>query len=138
VVMLEEMPLTRNGKVDRRALPEAEVGASREYVEARSEVERELASIWGRVLKVERVGMYDNFFELGGHSLLAAQITSRIREAFHFHLSLREFFVEPTIAGLAAIIGTIESREDEAEKIGRVFDMISTLSDDEVTSLLHS
>jgi amino acid adenylation domain-containing protein len=103
-VLMDEMPLTPNGKVDRRALPEpsAVVGNASEYVGTRTPVEELLAGIWSQVLGVERVGTGDNFFELGGHSLLATQLVSRIREAFGVDVPLRAVFESPTMAELAA------------------------------------
>ena len=104
-VMVEEMPRTANGKVDRRALPEPE-RASAEleslYLAPRTPVEEELAGIWSRLLGLVRVGVNDNFFDLGGHSLLATQIVSRVRETFGLELPLRVLFESPTVAGLAA------------------------------------
>nr|QEO74477.1 condensation domain-containing protein [uncultured bacterium] len=106
-VALPALPLSRNGKVDRRALPappqsrpELEAG----YVAPRTGVESELAEIWAKTLGVERVGVHDNFFELGGHSLLATQLNARIVKAFDVELPLRSLFEAPTVAGLAAII----------------------------------
>jgi amino acid adenylation domain-containing protein len=102
-VLMDEMPLTPNGKVDRRALPEpsAVVGNAREYVSTRTPVEEVLAGVWSQVLGAERVGVNDNFFELGGHSLLATQLVSRIREAFKVEMPLRAVFESPTVAELA-------------------------------------
>ena len=81
-VCLERMPLTVNGKLDRKALPEPEGDAygEREYEEPQGEIERKLAAIWEEVLHVERVGRHDNFFELGGHSLLAVTVIERMRQ----------------------------------------------------------
>jgi hypothetical protein len=79
-VVLETMPLTPNGKIDRKALPEPDAsGQANEYVAPRNELEIKLAKIWEALLKVERVGIHDNFFELGGHSLLAMRVISSIR-----------------------------------------------------------
>jgi amino acid adenylation domain-containing protein len=106
-VMLEEMPLTRNGKVDRRALPAPEqsgIDLSESYVAPRTVAEELLVSIWREVLGVERLGVFDNFFELGGHSLLATQLVSRFRETFQTELPLRSLFEQPTVAGLASLI----------------------------------
>ncbi|MGB6563263.1 MAG: condensation domain-containing protein, partial [Candidatus Binataceae bacterium] len=106
-VALEALPLTANGKVDRRALPasnrtrpELEKG----FVAPRTPEEELVAEIWAQVLGLERVGIYDDFFELGGHSLLATQAVSRIREAFAVEIPLRRLFEVPTVGGLAASI----------------------------------
>jgi amino acid adenylation domain-containing protein/non-ribosomal peptide synthase protein (TIGR01720 family) len=103
-VHLETLPLTRNGKVDRKALPtpDARPSLTRELVAPRDTVEHTLASIWAEVLRLERVGIHDNFFELGGHSLLATQAISRIRSAFGVELPLRDLFDAPTVAALGA------------------------------------
>jgi amino acid adenylation domain-containing protein len=92
IVQMEELPLTVNGKVDRRALPEPEQQSVERYVGPRTPVEELLCGIWERVLGLERVGIEDNFFELGGHSLLAAQVISRIQETFEIELPLRSLF----------------------------------------------
>ncbi len=105
VVFLERMPLTANGKVDRRRLPEPEpVAAGEGFVEARTPAEELLAGIWSEVLKRDRVGALDNFFELGGHSLLATQVASRVRNVFGIELPLRAVFEQPVLADLAARI----------------------------------
>ncbi|MFB1485397.1 condensation domain-containing protein, partial [Corallococcus sp. RDP092CA] len=102
--VLEGMPLTPNGKVDRKALPEVEAVAasSREYEAPRNEVEKTLASIWAEVLRVPRVGVKDSFFELGGHSLMAMRVVSRVREELGVELPLRALFAAPTLEALAA------------------------------------
>jgi acyl-coenzyme A synthetase/AMP-(fatty) acid ligase len=105
VVTLEEMPLSPNGKLDRRKLP-APIWAANEqaYVAPRSSSEECLAGIWTSVLGIDRPGIHDNFFELGGHSLLATQVVSRIRDALQVDVSLSTIFETPTIAGLAEIL----------------------------------
>jgi acyl carrier protein len=105
-VLLEQLPLTRNGKVDRRALPKPERQGA--FVAPRSPVEERLAGMWAEVLGLERVGIHDNFFELGGHSLLATQVISRLRDAFRVELPVRRLFDEgATVAGLAELLETI-------------------------------
>jgi amino acid adenylation domain-containing protein len=102
-VMLEQLPLTANGKVDRKALPDVELdrdAVSDRYVAARTAVEEVLVGIWEEVLGVEHVGVNDNFFELGGHSLKATQLISRVRKVFALELPLRSLFITPTVAGL--------------------------------------
>ncbi|MCB4762296.1 MAG: amino acid adenylation domain-containing protein, partial [Sulfurovum sp.] len=99
---LESMPLTPNGKVDKKALAklEVEIQSSKEYVAPRNETEEKLAKIFEEILNVEKVGIYDNFFELGGHSLLATQLVSRIRSELNIELPLKELFGTPTIEHL--------------------------------------
>ncbi|WP_164013943.1 non-ribosomal peptide synthetase [Pyxidicoccus trucidator] len=103
VVVLEALPVSANGKVDRRALPmpEAPAAAAETYEAPRTPTEEKLAAIWAEVLRVERVGRFDDFFELGGHSLLATQVVSRLRVLAGVDLPLRELFEASTVAGLA-------------------------------------
>ncbi len=101
---LEEMPLTPNGKIDRKALPAPEQDRSQssvEYVAPRNETETILNTIVQDLLNIKKAGVYDNFFELGGHSLLATQFMSRIREKFDIELPLLTLFEKPTVAELA-------------------------------------
>ncbi|MDH6349569.1 linear gramicidin non-ribosomal peptide synthetase LgrD [Brevibacillus sp. 1238] len=104
VVWLDAIPLTVNGKVDRRALPVPDWGqlsTKREYVAPRTPTEEIVANIWSQVLSVERVGSFDDFFELGGHSLLATQTVSRLKEAFGVDLPLRVLFECSTVNKLS-------------------------------------
>jgi amino acid adenylation domain-containing protein len=103
-VLLAEMPLTPNGKVDRRALSKMEVAHSpseQGYVAPRNEIEEAVAAIWADVLGQEHVGVHDDFFEMGGHSLLATQVISRLHKKFGVELPLRDVFEAPTVAGLS-------------------------------------
>jgi acyl carrier protein len=118
-IPIESLPLTANGKIDRRRLAELSK-TSREtdvdnFVAPRTELEVELAGLWGEILKVERIGVNDNFFDLGGHSLLATRLIFQLREHFHVDLSLRAVFEAPTIAALAPVIvqGQIEQIDSE-------------------------
>ena len=105
IVELERMPLTANGKLDRKALPEPAIEqAATEEDQPRTPVEEILCSIWADVLKVEGVGRRQDFFELGGHSLLATQVVSRVREAFDVEVPLKALFERPTVAGLAEAV----------------------------------
>jgi amino acid adenylation domain-containing protein len=106
-MVIDKMPMTTSGKVDKRALPEVEAGQAElgsEYEEARTETEETLVSIWREVLNVERVGIHDNFFELGGHSLLVTRLNSRVKERFQVEIALRSMFESPTVATLAQLI----------------------------------
>ncbi|MBW4718783.1 non-ribosomal peptide synthetase [Saccharothrix obliqua] len=102
-VFLAALPLTRTGKVDRRALPEpaADAGRAAVRVAPRDEVERALAGLWADVLGVTDVGVHDDFFALGGHSLLAARLVARVRERFSVELPLRTLFDARTVARFA-------------------------------------
>ncbi|WNG57629.1 amino acid adenylation domain-containing protein [Archangium gephyra] len=103
IVVLEALPLTANGKVDRKALPVPDFrGTEREdFTGPRTELEERLAAIFADVLGLERVGIHGDFFARGGHSLLATQAISRVRSAFGIELPLRELFEAPTVAALA-------------------------------------
>src|SRR5262249_48951171 len=104
-VMLDRLPLTSNGKVDRRALHEPETCFERAgSTEPSDELERNLVNIWQDVLAVRPVGIRDNFFDLGGHSLLAVRMMAQFEEQLHITLPLFTLFQAPTIAGLADII----------------------------------
>lgn len=102
--VIEEIPLTANGKVDKSKLPRVEAGyrsSQEEMVAPRTLVEEIVAAIWKERLGLEEVGVHDNFFMSGGHSLLATQVISRLKSVFKLELALRSLFEAPTIAGLA-------------------------------------
>jgi amino acid adenylation domain-containing protein/FkbM family methyltransferase len=109
VVMLDEMPLTRHGKIDRKALPSPEhlrTSEAEQIAAPRSPHEEILSGLWAEVLNREVVSRDANFFELGGHSLLATQLISRIRELFRIELPLRTLFESPTVVTLSERIET--------------------------------
>jgi len=102
-VLLDALPRTPNGKVERRALPvpdKARPELEETFVASRTPIEEVLAGIWAEVLGLDKVGVQDNFFELGGHSLLATQVISRVRDAFSVELSLYSLFEASTITSL--------------------------------------
>ncbi|MFJ9454231.1 amino acid adenylation domain-containing protein [Kitasatospora sp. NPDC101447] len=104
-VVLDALPLTPSGKVDRGRLPApAPAARTGEYLAARTEQERTVASVWCEVLGVERVGVHDNFFDLGGHSLLATRIALRLRDATGLDVPVRALFDRSTVAALAAAL----------------------------------
>jgi amino acid adenylation domain-containing protein len=115
-VVLDALPLTASGKIDRRALPEPEGGRpdlDASYVAPRTQAEEVIAGIFAAVLNLQRVGVEDNFFELGGHSLLATQVVSRVREAFEVDLPLRALFDAPVVARLVLVVEDLILRELE-------------------------
>jgi acyl carrier protein len=126
---LDQLPLTRSGKVDRSALPlqgSASRPTSVAYVAPRTTAERLLAEVWAEVLQVDRVGVDDDFFALGGHSVSATQVVGRIQAAAGVQLSLRDFFDTPTLHAGALLL-------EEA-----LIDQIDRLSETEVQRLLAS
>ncbi|MBK7420214.1 MAG: AMP-binding protein [Nitrospira sp.] len=139
IVRLERLPLSPNGKVDRRALPAPEVEAPRTqaYAEPTTATEQQLAAIWAQVLGLAQVGRHDNFFELGGDSITSLQVLAKAhREGIT--LTPRQLFEHPTIASAAvvAVIGAVEAMpplpdEKQAERIVDV-----ELSDEEMENLL--
>lgn len=137
-VMLDAMPLTPNGKIDRRALPAPDTSrpeTTRVFVAPRNETEETLAGIVAKVLNLQQVGMHDDFFELGGHSLLATQVISRLREALYVDLPLREIFEHPIIGDLAQVISRLQMQQLEKEE-REVMESIDQLSEEEVEALL--
>ena len=120
-VRLERMPLTPNGKVDRKALPAPESGAyaQRSYEPPQGETEEVLASLWQEVLGVERVGRHDHFFELGGHSLLAMRLQSRIWKVFGVELPMGTLFTAPALTQLAQALtrASMATKQDSIPSI---------------------
>ncbi|HEX5725950.1 MAG TPA: amino acid adenylation domain-containing protein, partial [Longimicrobiaceae bacterium] len=100
--LLDALPLTPSGKVDRRALPAPDFGVGAGRTAPRTPTEEMVAGIWAGLLGVERVGAGDSFFELGGHSLLATRLVSRVREAFGVEVPMRAVFEDPVLSGFAA------------------------------------
>jgi hypothetical protein len=132
-VRLGRVPLTPNGKLDRKALPRPEEGvAADRYVGPRTPAEEMVAGVWAEVLKLPRVGVRDNFFELGGHSLLATQVVSRLRALFAADLALGALFEAPTVERLAALLERAHSDMED------MVSELENLSDEEAELLLDS
>jgi hypothetical protein len=116
IVVLDRLPVTANGKLDRTALPDGPddpVAASDAHVAPRTDLEYAIALVWQEVLGVERIGVYDNFFDSGGHSLLLARVHSRLRNVLPGELQMIDLFRHPTIASLAARFEG-EARDEDA------------------------
>lgn len=139
-VFLDAMPLTPNGKVDRKALPALDVSRPEldgAYEAPRTPVEEVLAEMWAGLLEMERVGIHDSFFELGGHSLLAVQSMALLQDLFGIDEPLIILFFEnPTIAGLATALTESLPDSEDAEKIAEKLRMVMNMTDEEVENLL--
>jgi amino acid adenylation domain-containing protein len=117
-VLLDALPLSPNGKVNRLALPKPDLEPpERVYLSPRTPVEETLAEIWAQALGLAKVGVHDNFFELGGHSLLAAQIVARIREAFQVELPMRCLFELSSLEDLALTIENEMVRDTDPQEL---------------------
>jgi len=142
-VMLPELPLNTNGKVDRRALPEVEDRALQEIQEdvpeTMTSVEELLADLWKEVLGVERVSMHSNFYALGGHSLLALRVVSRINDYFQTGLSVRTLLEYPVLMEFAQRLCSVSARPvHEMEKIARIGLMVRKMTPEERTAALST
>ncbi|HEV2844971.1 MAG TPA: amino acid adenylation domain-containing protein, partial [Thermoanaerobaculia bacterium] len=119
-VPLERLPITPNGKVDRRALPAPaeEAGAAQAFLAPENDLEEKIAAVWREVLGVEKVGVQDNFFDVGGHSLLLVRLHSRLQEVLGREISLMDLFSHPNIRSQAGHLGgrTVEARREAPER----------------------
>jgi acyl carrier protein len=108
IVVLPQLPLSPNGKVDRKVLPapDALAYSRSEYEPPKGEIETVLAVLWAEALKLDRVGRKDNFFELGGHSLMAVRMVTRIQQKLKIEIGIRDLFLRPVLADLAQSIKT--------------------------------
>ena len=123
-VQLESMPLTLNGKVDKKKLPEPAgfgTGKLNKYLAPGNEIEVKLVEIWSEILQIEKekISISDNFFELGGHSLKATRLISRIKREFEVEVKIRDIFMEPTIMGIAEGLSTLLWIRNEASVAAR-------------------
>ena len=138
-VMMEALPLTPRGKIDRGALPDPphdRTAKTAAFVPPGNVVEEVLALMFAELLDLEPVGVHDNFFELGGHSLLATQLVTRVRKTFHVDLPLRTFFEAPTVAALSGIVTAGEGKRERAERIAALLRKIDGLSNTQLEELL--
>ncbi|SMS03061.1 Tyrocidine synthase 3 [Vibrio mangrovi] len=126
-VTLAEIPLTANGKVDRRALPEPDEAAfvTREYEAPKNTMETTLAEIWSSLLGVERVGRQDDFFELGGHSLLAVRLISEIQHRLSIEVTITELFEHSVLSALAMKLAYIKLSAFASQDIEHVAQRLS-------------
>ncbi|HEX2077520.1 MAG TPA: amino acid adenylation domain-containing protein [Longimicrobium sp.] len=141
-VALEKLPLTINGKTDRKALPAPEGGkrdVAANYVAPATSTEEAMAAIWAEVLRLERVGTQDAFFELGGHSLMVTQVLSRVRSRLGVELAVRDFFVTPTVQGLAAKVDEVllaRAASAGDDELANLLAMLEGMDEDAAQELL--
>lgn len=138
-VVIDALPMTPTGKVDRQALRTLDTAGSKfkvDYVAPRSLTEETIAGIWSESLGVNQIGVHDNFFEFGGHSLKATQVVSQLRKTFYSEIPLRHLFDYPTVAELAAVIDSGKETEFGDERLDRVLSEIEALSEEETQDLL--
>jgi amino acid adenylation domain-containing protein len=114
-VRLDELPLNANEKLDRFALPSAELLPTQEPLSPQTKTEKMLAEIWSEEIAVKSIGIHDDFFDLGGHSLSAARIISTINHTQGKKISLQQFYQNPTIAGLSKLLNKLHSVSDSEE-----------------------
>ena len=136
-VVMSELPLTGNGKVDKKALPDPEGATSTagQYIAPRNETEEQLVAIWQEVLNREQIGIKDNFFDIGGHSLLATQVVSRVREHFNVELALSVLFEDPTVEGIALHLLEAELGETDDDELAAMLAALEDESDEDPEEL---
>ncbi|MGB3466295.1 MAG: amino acid adenylation domain-containing protein, partial [Cyclobacteriaceae bacterium] len=119
IIGLDELPLTNNGKIDRKKLPMPSVveNMTEEYAEPTNDTERKLQDIWKSLIDIENVGIRDDFFEIGGHSLIATKMVKRVKDAFDFEISVADIFNYPSIKELSDLIGATVNHEDGLDEL---------------------
>jgi amino acid adenylation domain-containing protein len=138
-VLLDAMPLTPTGKIDRQALPDPRTARPEldiPFVAPRSPIEAQLAQIWSEVLGLDHVGVDDNFFELGGHSLTAARVVTRAIKHFQLELPLTALFQASTVADMALVILEAQAKRLEPGDLDRILSDVVALSEEEARRVL--
>jgi non-ribosomal peptide synthetase component F len=139
-VRLDTIPLTPNGKLDRKALPEPDKlrpQLDTWYAAPTNPTEEQLAEIWSQVLSLDRVGVHDNFFDLGGHSLAATRVVSRVIKQFQLEVSLQSLFQSPTVAEMAAVIAEHQGKKLDKKELNRILTEMESLSEAEASRLVE-
>ena len=134
-VPLEKLPLTSNGKVNRKILPapdQLNTEVKESFITPRNSLEEQLTNIWAEVLKIEKVGIYNNFFSLGGHSLLVTQLISRMRDDIGVELVIQDVFNYPTVADLAVIVTPNLAQDIDEDILARSLGNSEQLSDEDI------
>ncbi|WP_420793930.1 amino acid adenylation domain-containing protein [Pseudomonas monteilii] len=138
LLFLERLPVTANGKLDRKALPKPDASVLQDsYVAPCSELERQVAAIWADVLKLERVGLNDGFFALGGHSLSATQVIVRVREATGIDATLKELFEHPLLADFSRRLEEKNQQIDPIQaELAKSLEALKRLTTEEIDELI--
>lgn len=137
-VLLESLPLTPTGKVDRQALVPPDPSRpelTTPFASPRTPVEVTIAKLWAELLGLKQVGIHDDFLELGGHSLLAMQLIMRVLDMFHIEIPLQTLLASPTVADMAVIITQRQAVQVEHEEMSRLLAQIERLSEEEAQRL---
>jgi tyrocidine synthetase III len=123
-VELEKMPLTANGKIDRKALPLPLQASGSQYVPPRNDIEKQMAEIWVAVLGLnkDKIGIYDDFFQMGGHSLKATRLVARVHKIFDVEIPLNQLFQTPTIDALCRYINNNSSEQTKPQALIQVME----------------
>ncbi len=134
LLFLARMPLTPNGKLDRKGLPQPDASLLQQvYVAPRSDLEQQVAGIWAEVLQLQQVGLDDNFFELGGHSLLATQVIGRLRERLHLEVPIKSMFTAETLGEFCHGVETLKAESAPVEDaLAKSLEALKRLSADEL------
>ncbi|USW94419.1 phosphopantetheine-binding protein [Pseudomonas proteolytica] len=128
LVFVPQMPLTPNGKLDRKALPAPDVSQMQQaYVAPVTPLEQQLADIWQDVLKVERVGLGDNFFDLGGHSLQVVVMLSRVRAVLGVDVAVKDFYAHGSLGALAKTLADAVQDDGLGDDFDLIFDALDEL-----------
>jgi acyl carrier protein len=137
LIALPVLPLTANGKVDRKQLPPpGDSDAGRDFVAPDGPIEQQLAALWCELLGTRQVGRNDNFFELGGHSLLAVQLIARIQDVSGVEMTLSRVFQAPTLAAMAEVLIELELARFGDADLALAAAELDALSDADVERLL--
>jgi amino acid adenylation domain-containing protein len=139
-IFLEALPVSPNGKIDRKALPIP--GRSRPelatpLINHKTPLEKDLAQIWRDVLELDQIGIHDNFIDLGGDSLAATRIVSRVMAKFQIEIPLRSLFQSPTVAEMACVISQYEINKLDQNDLAKILDELESLGEEEARRLAN-
>lgn len=138
-VRMDTLPLTTNGKIDRKALPEPDrkrPELSTPYAEAQNGKESTLVQIWEQILEIHPIGIHDNFFDLAGHSLAAMRVVSRVITEFQLEIPLQSLFQSPTIADMATVIAAHQGKALDEQGLAAMLNELESMSDGDAEQLL--